>query len=225
MSTKIILVRHGETEWNKEDRIQGHRDVPLTELGRDQAKSLGTKLRETNIRVAYASDLSRARETAEIALRGLNIPLHPSPALRERSFGAWEGKLWKDIVNNIPEDVKQFRQDPLNFAPQGGETWITMQRRVFSEVKNAAARHVGETIAVFTHGGPTKAVILEALDLPSTKWRGLLTDNASLSILEWNETTSLWQLLNFNDTCHLNGMLKCDDNGKTLNGELWHLER
>lgn len=225
MSTRIILVRHGETEWNKEDRIQGHRDVPLTELGRDQAKLLGTKLREANIRVAYASDLSRARETAEIALRGLNIPLHPSPALRERSFGAWEGKLWKDIVNNLPEDVKQFRQDPLNFAPQGGETWITMQRRVFNEVKNAATRHTGETISIFTHGGPTKAVILEALDLPSTKWRGLLTDNASLSILDWNDTTSLWQLLSFNDTCHLNGLLKADNAVRASNGELWHLER
>ncbi len=208
MPTHILLIRHGETAWNREQRIQGQKDVPLSALGEEQARLLGRRLGEVPLAAAYASDSLRARRTAEIALEGRGVPLTLSPALRERNFGSWEGLLWTEIERLFPEEARRFFEDSVRFTVAGGETWNQMQSRVFQEVERIAARHAGRTVALFTHGGPCKAAVLAALGLPALQWRQWVAANASLHRLVREEAADgqgrvLWKLAGFNDVAHL----------------------
>lgn len=208
MPTHILLIRHGETAWNREQRIQGQKDVPLSPLGEEQARLLAHRLKDVPLAAAYASDSLRARRTAEIALEGRAVPLAFSSALRERNFGSWEGLLWTEIERLFPEEAKRFFEDSVRFAVADGETWNQMQARVFQEVERIAARHAGRTVAVFTHGGPCKAAVLSALDLPALQWRQWVAANASLHRLVRQEPSNgrgraLWKLAGFNDVAHL----------------------
>lgn len=208
MPTHLILIRHGETEWNKSLRIQGHEDVPLSRAGEEQAKLLGRRLKTLDLDAAYTSDLSRSARTAELALAGLKLPLVSAPELRERCFGRWQGLLWPEVEKDFPTEAKAFHADPFQFAPPEGETWNQMQSRVFQKVEEAAARHPNQTVALFTHGGPCKAAIFAALGLPPAQSRLWGVSNASIHRLARGEPPrgsgrSPWTLVSFNDTAHL----------------------
>ncbi|MBI4395661.1 MAG: histidine phosphatase family protein [Elusimicrobia bacterium] len=222
MPTQILLIRHGETTWNKEYRIQGQTDIPLSDFGEDQARRLGARLKNMSLHAAYSSDSSRARRTAEIALEGLSIPLTLSFALRERHFGQWQGRRWDEIEKDSPEDVRRFYEDSLGFAVPGGETWIQMQDRVFQILQEMAARHSGRTVAVFTHGGPCKAAVFAALHLPAGLWRQWVIANASIQRLIWEgpfkeNPKGPWKLAGLNDIAHLEeSQLTSDPSALTL---------
>lgn len=201
--TEIILIRHGETAWNKESRIQGQRDTPLSPLGEEQSALLGARLRGEELAHAYASDSIRASRTAQVALAGREVALTVSPAWRERAFGSWEGLLWEEVRRRFPEDARRFEADSVGFSPAGGESWNQLQDRVFDELKVVAARHSGQKVAVFSHGGPCKAAIFAALGLPPQGWRQWVTANASIQRLLWDPQRNAWKLAGFNDTAHL----------------------
>jgi len=204
VSTNVILVRHGETSWNAQERIQGQHDVPLSMDGVQQARCLQARFQSLHVSYAYSSDLKRSLETARIALEGTELPIPTRIQLRERGFGEWEGKLWTEIVQQFPKEAADFLKDPVGFNPPGGEPWIDMQNRAFEEVTRIAQSHPGCSVAVFTHGGPAKAIVLKALDIRPSLWRQLKTHNASLNTLEL--TSKGWRLVCFNDTCHLNNL-------------------
>jgi broad specificity phosphatase PhoE len=135
---RVVLARHGVTEWNQANRYQGHQDVPLSDLGRQQAARLGERLRSEAISAAYTSDLARARDTAAIALEGRGVPLVATPALREINFGAWEGLGHRDIAERFPEAWSAWTRDPAATRPPGGgESLADLHQRVVGFFRSA----------------------------------------------------------------------------------------
>ena len=149
MPTRIILARHGETDWNRERRWQGHSDRPLTDTGRQQAHALATQLAAEPIDAVYSSDLIRAHETARIVAEQLGVDVVTVPGLRERRFGSWEGL----------QDVEVERRFPGVHGPPDGETREEMARRVLDSLDAIAATHRGRTVLVVSHGGPIRAAL------------------------------------------------------------------
>lgn len=149
MATRIILARHGETDWNLERRWQGHSDRPLNETGRAQAEALAEQLAGEPIDAVYSSDLVRAHETARIVASRLGRDVVAVPALRERRFGGWEGL----------RDVEVEERFPGAHGPPDGETREEMRRRVLESLEAIAASHAGQTVLVVTHGGPIRAAL------------------------------------------------------------------
>jgi probable phosphoglycerate mutase len=216
-TTTILLIRHGETAWNAERRIQGQLDVPLSPLGETQARLLGGRLKSIRPDAAYTSDSARSARTAEIALEGSGLAAVPTPALRECGFGRWEGLVWPEIEKSFPEEARRFRDDPAAHGAPGGETWNQMQARVFQKVREIARAHPGGAVAVFTHGGPCKAAVMAAMDLPARNWRRWVVGNASIQRLTWEPdgasqkcregaaggADGVWKWAGFNDAAHL----------------------
>jgi broad specificity phosphatase PhoE len=140
--TTLLLVRHGETDWNAEGRLQGHTDRPLTPYGREQAKKLADRLDGDTIAAVYASDLSRARETAEIVGERLGLTVVIDPDLREKNWGTWEGLTGSE-------------RDRVEFV---GETTEAHSDRILRAVRRIAERHPGERVLVVTHGGSVRRI-------------------------------------------------------------------
>jgi uncharacterized phosphatase len=151
MPTTILLVRHGETDWNAARRVQGQTDRPLTERGRRQARALADALEDETFDAVYSSDLSRARDTAKAiaARRGLDVKLHPG--LREKDFGTWEGLTDTEVLARFPEARRGHWGD--------GETPDELRERVLRSLREIAASHPGERVLVVAHGGPLRVVL------------------------------------------------------------------
>lgn len=150
--TRLLLVRHGESTWNREQRLQGQRDPGLSPCGRRQAERLARRLASEPIAAAYASDLRRAWETARIALAGRAIPLVLLPALREVNLGLWEGLTVAEVQERFPEMWARRRADPAGYAVPGGETLAQVQARAVRAVETIARAHPGQTVLIVTHG-------------------------------------------------------------------------
>jgi probable phosphoglycerate mutase len=153
--TTILLVRHGETDWNSERRWQGHADRPLNDVGREQARELAEALADRGIDVVYSSDLVRARETASIVADRLALPVEVDAGLREVDVGDWAGKLLTEIEEADPEAYQRWQQGRK--AWNGGESYEEMGERVVAAVLRLAERHPGRTILIVTHGGSIRA--------------------------------------------------------------------
>ncbi|HET9437226.1 MAG TPA: histidine phosphatase family protein [Gaiellaceae bacterium] len=151
MATTILLVRHGETDWNRERRVQGHTDTPLNATGREQAAALAAALAGEPVAAVYASDLARARDTAQAVAQERGLEVRIDPDLREKHFGTWEGLYDHEVLERFPEAAT---------GPWGdGETTEQMLERVLAALSEIASRHPGEQIVAVTHGGPLRAVL------------------------------------------------------------------
>ncbi|HEY8881248.1 MAG TPA: histidine phosphatase family protein [Roseateles sp.] len=207
-ATRIILIRHGETAWNRATRIQGHTDIPLSPLGLAQAQRLAEALADEPLAALYSSDLSRARQTAE-ALAGVQkLPIHFDAALRERAFGRFEGLSWEEIDQGYPEDAARWRRREPDFAVGGGESLNAFSARCLDAAHRAAAAHPGQSIALVAHGGVLdclyRAATRVALDAPRSWQLGNATINRLLA------TPESFTLIGWNDDRHLAG-LSADD--------------
>jgi broad specificity phosphatase PhoE len=202
--TEIILVRHGETEWNSGHRVQGHTDVPLSERGRLQAERLGPRLAREPIRALYASDLGRAVQTAEPAAALLGLTIVSSAAFREADYGAWEGLTADEIAARYPEEYSLWRIDSARHRPPSGESLERLQERVMRGVTEVLECHGGETVCVVAHGGSVRAAICGLLQLPLDVWRSLRTDNTGITRIRFSNLGP--QLALFNDIGHLEGL-------------------
>lgn len=204
-ATRIIAVRHGETAWNVETRIQGHTDIALNAQGRWQAQRVAAALAEEPLARIYSSDLSRAHDTALAIAQRASLPtartvqLHTG--LRERHFGTFEGKTWAEIETHWPAESRRWRQRDPDFAPPGGETPLQVMARVENTLNELAARHQGEQIVLVAHGG-----VLDALYRLATR-QGVGTartwdlSNATINRLLW--THESFTLVGWADTRHL----------------------
>ncbi len=201
--TRVLLIRHGETDWNRDARIQGHQDVPLNEIGRRQARLLTARLSGEGIEAAYASDLSRTYETAELALAGLNLPIHRTADLREASFGVWEGKRWAEVEREFPEEIARYRRELGRHAPPGGESLTDVRERAVRAFRRISADHRDQAVALFSHGGPCRAILAHVLGLDVTQARRFGMGNASVHVVEGDGDDAQVALLN--DTGHLKG--------------------
>lgn len=205
--TRILAIRHGETAWNADTRIQGHLDIPLNETGRWQAARLAQSLAAEPIHAVYSSDLARAFETASAITRrhpelAGRVP-HKVEALRERGFGTFEGKTWAEIETNWPEQARRWRQRDTDFAPEGGETLQQLQARIAEIAQTIAQRHPGQQIALVAHGGVMdmlyRLATRQDLQAPRTWALGntainrLLWTPAGLTLVGWSDTRHLEQ--------------------------------
>ena len=148
----LYLIRHGETAFNADGRVQGHTESDLSELGREQARRVGKRLEKVPFAAAYASSLRRAMETAEIAFDGA-IPLEPRDGLKEMNLGVWEGRRADELRREFPAEVKQWFHEPTALHIEGGETIAQFRVRITSEMESIREAHPDDAIAVVAHGG------------------------------------------------------------------------
>lgn len=204
MRAKWYLVRHGETDWNVNKRAQGSTDTLLNDKGRAQAEFLSKRLATTLFTAAYGSDLSRAVATGVAILRGRNVTLQQLPALREKSYGEWEGISNEDVRERYPDMYKQFLQDSMGFAPPGGENDFDVFTRV-----EAATRQIRETlpdpagnILVVGHSNALRAMLVSLLRMPVDYiWRFSLANGGISVVSDFHTGFATLDLLN--DTSHL----------------------
>jgi broad specificity phosphatase PhoE len=155
--TELILVRHGETDWNRENRFQGRADPPLNALGRRQSAELADALVGEAIARVYTSPLRRASETAGIVADRLGLEVEPLEPLQEIDVGAWSGLTREEVAATFPAEYARW----LERAPHGfenGETYEQLAARVVPAIRDLAARHPSETVLVVTHGGPSRVL-------------------------------------------------------------------
>jgi broad specificity phosphatase PhoE len=153
--TTLLLVRHGETDWNRDGRWQGHSDTHLNEVGREQARRVAAELRDVD--VVYASDLARARETAEIVAAEIGLPVQFDPRLRERSFGAWEGLTAAEIETAFAEAHGRWLAGD-GAGADDAEPFAAFGARVTSFLEDVLERHPDETVLVVAHGGSIRVI-------------------------------------------------------------------
>jgi len=177
----LLLIRHGETQWNAQARIQGHRDIALSERGLRQAQRLARFLGEQAIDAVYASDLARASQTAQPLADALGRPLQLDERLRERGFGLFEGSTYEEAQANWPNEYAIWRRrDPAHALP-GGESYLAARARVLQCLDEIARAHAGATAAVVTHGGVLDIVYRAAYGIPWETPRSHLLPNASIN--------------------------------------------
>ncbi len=200
MITTVLLIRHGQTDWNKIGRWQGHTDIPLNDSGHQQARLLAHRLATWPISVIYTSDLKRAVQTADPL--GIKLGLVPikEPALRERNGGFFQGLTREELQAHFGEEWRRVRQDGL--APPNGESDLDLAMRVEAAFQQMVNRHKGDMIAMISHGGALKVLISHILGLPLGQPAPFsLSGNTGLSIIKTNENGSILTLLN--DVSHL----------------------
>lgn len=199
---QLILVRHGETDYNREGRFQGHLDIPLNELGLQQAELVAAVLRDEPFDAVYSSDLIRAYETAQVIARARKdgLPIHKEPRLREIYLGELQGKTHDEVRDIIPGDVADWRFHPDSNVP-GKESLEQMAERIGAFLDDLRAAHQDQRVLIVAHGGSVGIVLALLLSIPiHLNWQ-LISSNCSTS--EVHITAHGARLRKFNDTHHL----------------------
>lgn len=183
---QLILVRHGETDWNKQGRYLGNTDLPLSEKGLKQAAELASFVRICDPACLYSSDLIRARHTASGIEKSLSLSSScvVDRRLREINFGSWEGKTYAELSSREKALSDDWFTDPGSITVPEGEPWREFQNRVLSFVQEIIAIHQEGKIIVVSHGGPIKIIIAHFLGIASSKISRLHISPASISIVD-----------------------------------------
>lgn len=195
MATKLIIIRHGATDWNIENRYQGHKDMPLNEVGRAQVLQLADQLANENVDVVYSSDLTRAIQTADLIFGQRGIPIYKTDRLRECNFGTWEGFTMEELKEKVPQEVAAFQADPINFVSPHGESRNQMARRVTKMIEEIVHTHPNKTIAIVTHDGPIAAIMTYVTGEGMTARNKYRIDNASYHIVEYDNEKNKWRIV------------------------------
>ena len=199
--TRIFLIRHGETEWNKEKRLQGNSNVNLAPEGIHKAKLLAEKAPFPYIDAIYSSDLSRAVSTAEILAERFGLPVNQVPELRETNFGDWEGRSIRELATEYPEDFGKFFTDPERCHPPHGETFLHSQVRVINALYRIIADHDEQNVIIVTHGAVIRLIICAALQIPIHKMWSIGQFNMGVNVLRVDDGNITVELMN--GTAHL----------------------
>ncbi len=201
---RLYLVRHGETEWNAQGRIQGHTDVELSDRGRQQARAVAHRLSGVTFDAVYSSDLSRSRETAQIILGHRPTSLRSTDRLREYHKGVFEGLTVHEYMRRYPDLYQASLVNDLDFAPTGGETIRQASLRMAGLVSDLKKEHQDETVLVVGHGGSLRSAVVAIMDFPlEANWK-LAMGNCALSVFDIYTDNAV--MLLYNDTSHLNGV-------------------
>ena len=201
MKSTLVLVRHGETEWNVAGRIQGHGDSPLTLLGIRQAEALSQRLREEQFDFIVSSDLGRARHTAELLVPDRNANIRWEKGLRERAFGEAEGSTYAQIAGKHPEMFSREKETDPHYAPTGGESRQAHLDRVRAMLISLAAQHEGSRILVVTHGGVLSCVYRwlhgipaaapHPIDIPNVGYNRIAVQAGDWAVEVWGDVSHL----------------------------------
>jgi len=203
MSTTLILIRHGETPYNRDRRYQGHRDTLLTRKGKRQTKEIAFRLKNESLNAIYSSDLKRTRYTAEVINHYHSLKINILPQLREIDFGDWEGKTHDEIQREWGSLLGRWERKPSQIKIPGGEGIKDLAERVRTTVEKILSDHPGQRVAVITHGGPIRVILSDALGLGLDDWWKTITSNGGISIIEYQSKKA--RVLLQNDTSHLKG--------------------
>lgn len=199
---RLVLIRHGESTYNAEGRIQGQRDAPLSERGRAQAERVAQRLRGVPFDACYASDLARAADTARAIMQyHAETPFAMTPLLREICFGVFEGRTVPEIRDTYPDEYAEWDQDRHDYTPPGAESVADLHARAGRALAWVRGRGHEGTVLVVSHGGLLRSLIANALGLACEDRLRFHLDNTSLTIIEdeqWGPTLRL-----ANDTSHL----------------------
>ena len=204
---EILLIRHGETDWNAEKRMQGHLDIALNAAGLAQAAALGRALRNEPLDAIFSSDLQRALQTAQALAAGRDLTIGIDAGLRERCFGVFEGLLYADMATAHPDAYRAWkaREPDARFPPgvNAAETLREFSARVLATINRLAAAHAGihKKIALVTHGGVLECAHRAATGAPLQDARDFDILNASINRLGW--TPAGMQVLGWGDVRHL----------------------
>jgi probable phosphoglycerate mutase len=207
--TKILLVRHGETDWNKEHRLQGYIDIPLNQEGILQAELLGQALEKEPIDIVYSSDLSRAFDTANAIAKRHSLPIFVDKQLRERNYGEIQGMTYREIEEKLPENHHAWHSRDPHFQPRGGETLHEFNERVTNCIQHIANQHPDQIILIVAHGGVLDCMYRHATQMGLAEKRKVELLNTSLNRLQFDGKN--FQIHSWGDVSHLRNKNAKDD--------------
>lgn len=199
--TELLLIRHGETTWNQQGRMQGQQDSPLTPLGLEQAQSLARRLKTVAFAALYSSDLKRAHDTASCIAEQTGHAILSDRNLRERSFGIFEGLTNSEIAVRYPAEHAPFARREPDYAMPGGESATLFRSRCVSCLEVIAGRHLGETLVVVTHGLVLDALYRTACGMTLEAPRGFPLVNCSVNTFRYEPPS--WLAVTMGDVAHL----------------------
>jgi probable phosphoglycerate mutase len=204
--TRILAIRHGETAWNVDTRLQGHLDIPLNDVGLRQAQHLAQALAQRDlIDAIYASDLSRAHTTAQTIAKAVGLSVNTHVGLRERHFGAFQGRTFAEVEVELPEHAWHWRKRTPDWVPpEGGESLHTLHERIVNTVNVVAARHPGQQIVMVAHGGVLDILYRAATRLDLQAPRTWALTNTAVNRLLWSPQGL--SLVGWGDTSHLDAL-------------------
>ena len=200
-STSIILVRHGESAWNRDGRYQGRIDIELSPLGRDQVALVGQRLAGLQLSAIYSSPLRRAMDTARAIAAFHRLEIVPEEEITEIDHGVWSGLLRNEIQEQFTEDLETWINKPTLLRVDGAETLHEVAERAHRSVGNIVQKHPGDTIVVVSHDLVIKVIMALAMGMDLDRVWFIKLDNASVSELEYGERGV--RLVSLNDVCHL----------------------
>jgi len=202
--TRIFLIRHAESEWNKVGKIQGHSDTDLSEKGRAHAKLLARWLKRESIKIIYTSHLTRAKETARILNDELNVPVIEEEKLTEIGFGCWEGKTHEEINSLYNDACKRWLEDPSKVSIPGAEELSKFRQRAGEVFEVIAEKSNGKNVAIITHAGNIRSIVSSILKADfATIVLALALTNTGVTLIEYAEEPGTECIVYLNNTSHL----------------------
>jgi probable phosphoglycerate mutase len=202
--TRFILVRHGQTEWNRVERFRGRADVPLNVVGLEQAAATGRRIAaEWRPTAVYCSPLGRARQTAEAIAVHFGLPVQPHLGLYDIHFGQWQGLTPDEARARWPGLVDAWYTAPQTVQIPGGESLAELRTRAMAAVNELAGRHTGQTVVLVGHTVINRVILLGVLGLGNDRFWRLAQDTCAINVFE--ATDGDFTMLSLNDTCHLRG--------------------
>jgi len=200
--TEMLLVRHGETLWNREGRVQGYRgDSGLTDAGHAQAQALGRRFAAERIDALHSSDAGRTRQTVAPITAATGLPVVFDSGVREHNYGVFEGLTFTEVERDFPEAYARFRTRDPHFAPEGGESMLQFRDRVLGALGRIAEQSDGGRVVVVTHGGVLGAMYRHAMNIPLDAPRSFAIANAGINCLRYER--GVWQVVAWCDVSHL----------------------
>ncbi len=196
MGTKLIIVRHAETDWNKELKYQGQQDIVLNDTGKEQAVKLSNYLSDSNIDTIYSSNLKRAYSTAKKINKFHNLKIKQEKELREIDFGKWEGMTYSKIKAHYPEILKKWNQNPTLISPPAGEDLKRFKLRIVNVFAEIVEENREKNILVVTHGGAIKAYLTFILGIPLYNYWQFNISSTGISIINVYEEKYIIKSLN-----------------------------
>jgi broad specificity phosphatase PhoE len=198
---RLLLARHGETDWNREGKYHGHTDIDLNSIGLEQAERLAQRLRSERVDAVYSSDLKRALHTAQHIAADMNTKVVSTKELREINLGYYEGKRFRGAEDEGRPLESAWEAGNIDFPIPGGETLYQLQARVAVFVSTLKERHGDGTVILVSHGGVLRVMICHLVGLELKYWWNLRLEGASLSEVDVYPNRNVLRLLN--DRCHL----------------------
>lgn len=200
--TRFILVRHGQTEWNRIERFRGRADVPLNETGIKQAEATARRVAAQWQPVAvYSSPLSRALKTAEAIAQPFQIPVQPLTGVIDIDYGDWQGLTPQEVGERWPQELDAWYNAPQTVRIPGGESLADLRQRGLEVINQLALRHAGETIVVVGHTVINRVILLAVMGLGNERFWRIRQDTCAINVFE--EESGEFTLVSLNDTCHL----------------------